>query len=67
MYLRLDSSKARVRLGWEPRWDLDRALANVVSWYKAFQAEDDLREHSLRQIEEFSSAPVPGSDPVESR
>ena len=67
MYLRLDSSKARVRLGWEPRWDLDQALANVVSWYKAFQAGDDLRDHSLRQIEEYAGAPVPGSDPVESR
>jgi CDP-glucose 4,6-dehydratase len=67
MYLRLDSSKARVRLGWIPRWDLDQALASIVSWYKAFQSEADLREHSLRQIEAFTEVPVTGTNPVESR
>jgi CDP-glucose 4,6-dehydratase len=66
MYLRLDSSKARVRLGWAPRWDLEQALASIVSWYKAFQAAGDLREHSLRQIEEFAEAPEPGMAPVQS-
>jgi CDP-glucose 4,6-dehydratase len=66
MYLRLDSSKARVRLGWTPRWDLDQALSSIVSWYKAYRAGEDLREHSLRQIEEFAEAPVP-SVPAPSR
>jgi CDP-glucose 4,6-dehydratase len=66
MYLRLDSSKARVRLGWIPRWDLDQALASIVSWYKAFQSGADLREHSLRQIEAFAAVPVTGTDPVQS-
>jgi CDP-glucose 4,6-dehydratase len=67
MYLRLDSSKARVRLGWTPRWNLEQALASIVSWYKAFRAGDDLREHSLRQIEEFTAAPSAGIAPVQSR
>jgi CDP-glucose 4,6-dehydratase len=66
MYLRLDSSKARVRLGWNPRWDLEQALAGIVSWYKAFQAGSDLRELSLRQIEEFAQARAPGMAPVQS-
>ena len=65
MYLRLDSSKARVRLGWNPRWDLEQALAGIVSWYKAYQAGADLREHSLRQIEEFAET-APGMAPVQS-
>jgi CDP-glucose 4,6-dehydratase len=59
MYLRLDSSKARVRLGWTPRWDLDRALTGIVAWYKALQEGEDLRRFSLRQIDEFAKAPVP--------
>jgi CDP-glucose 4,6-dehydratase len=57
MYLRLDSSKARVRLGWVPRWDLEQALASIVTWYKAFQAGEDLHELSLRQIQEFAETP----------
>jgi CDP-glucose 4,6-dehydratase len=61
MYLRLDSSKARVRLGWTPRWDLDQALRSIVEWHKAFQAGNDPREVSLSQIEDFSKAPVPSA------
>lgn len=32
--LALDACKARARLGWRPRIDLDTALAWTVSWYK---------------------------------
>jgi CDP-glucose 4,6-dehydratase len=54
-YLRLDSTKARTRLGWAPPWDLDRALAGIVDWYRAFQADRDPRELVVRQIEEFQN------------
>jgi CDP-glucose 4,6-dehydratase len=57
MYLRLDSSKARVRLGWLPRWDLDQALTSIVAWYKAFQAGEDMHAVSLGQIREFAETP----------
>jgi CDP-glucose 4,6-dehydratase len=57
LYLRLDSSKARVRLGWTPRWNLDQALSSIVDWYKAFQGGEDMHEVSLRQIREFAATP----------
>jgi CDP-glucose 4,6-dehydratase len=33
--LRLDSSKARSRLGWSPRWGAEEALRRTVDWYRA--------------------------------
>ena len=48
--LTLDSTKARVELGWRPRWELDRALAETVSWYRAWQSNADMRRVSLDQI-----------------
>lgn len=54
-YLKLDSSRARMRLGWEPRWDLPRALDAVVSWYRAYAAGEDVRETTLRQVREHQS------------
>jgi CDP-glucose 4,6-dehydratase len=48
--LRLDSSKARARLQWKPRWDLPEALDRVVDWHAALEAEADMRELSLAQI-----------------
>jgi CDP-glucose 4,6-dehydratase len=29
----LDSSAIRAELGWEPRWELDRGLAETYGWY----------------------------------
>jgi len=55
-FLSLDSSKARQRLGWRPRWDLRRALQTIVDWHLAARAEEDLRAITLKQIIEFSGS-----------
>lgn len=52
-YLKLDCSKARARLGWRPRWNLERALDETVSWYKCYNAAEDMRTVSLRQIQTY--------------
>jgi CDP-glucose 4,6-dehydratase len=52
-YLKLDSSKARMRLGWMPTWDLDEGLERVVEWYRGAQPGADARELTLSQIRAF--------------
>jgi CDP-glucose 4,6-dehydratase len=49
-YLKLDSSRARGRLGWTPSWDLERGLRAVVDWYVGLREEADMRELTLGQI-----------------
>lgn len=51
--LRLDSSKARARLGWSPRWNLDQTLLHTVEWYQSFHGAEDVRAVSLKQIQLF--------------
>jgi len=53
--LMLDSSKARERLGWKPRWDLDTALARTAEWYMAWHRGEDVAELTQRQIEDYFS------------
>jgi CDP-glucose 4,6-dehydratase len=48
--LKLDSAKARSRLGWRPLGDLNLAVAQTVSWYRAQHEGQDLRALSLAQI-----------------
>lgn len=55
-FLTLDSTKAQSMLGWTPTWDLQRALAAVVDWYRAYQIHADLRELMLQQIRSFESS-----------
>lgn len=52
-YLRLDCAKAHERLGWRPRWDLERALVETVAWYQAHQSGEDIRAVTLEQIESY--------------
>jgi CDP-glucose 4,6-dehydratase len=54
--LRLDSTKARTKLGWTPLWNLERALVSIVDWYGAYQNGEDAREVVVRQIEEFQES-----------
>ncbi|MBP1771327.1 MAG: CDP-glucose 4,6-dehydratase [Holophagaceae bacterium] len=52
-FLRLDSSQARQRLGWRPRWDLARALQLTAEWHRAWKEGRDMTEMSLAQIEAY--------------
>ncbi len=53
--LKLDISKARARLGWEPRWDLAEALRRSVRWHQAWLARRDMRAYSLEEIENYQA------------
>lgn len=52
-YLKLDCSKAKEKLGWYPRWNLDTALTKTVEWVKAYQQQRDIRELCLNQIRDY--------------
>ena len=49
-FLSLDCTKAHLRLGWHPLFDLDQALDLTVEWYKAFAAGRDMRAVTQEQI-----------------
>ena len=51
--LLLDISKAKFRLGWEPRMNIDQCMAMVADWYKRYQSED-VYALCVEQINKFS-------------
>lgn len=53
-YLKLDCSKAKMRLRWQPRWHLEHTLEMIVSWQRAWLAKQDMRNFTLRQIEQYT-------------
>lgn len=54
--LRLDCSKARAELGWQPAWPLETALHQIVAWHQAVDRGGDAREISLDQLTQFRAA-----------
>lgn len=49
-YLKLDISKARSRLAWEPQLTLDEALGLIVDWYRGYNNQLDMRALVLQQL-----------------
>jgi CDP-glucose 4,6-dehydratase len=57
-HLRLDSSKARARLNWQPRWNLKHALDKTVEWHAAWRSGQDMRSITMAQIAAYADHTV---------
>ena len=55
-YLKLDCSKAKMRMGWSPRWHLDETLEKIVHWHKAWLSDQDMREYTLNEIKDYMAS-----------
>jgi CDP-glucose 4,6-dehydratase len=55
-YLKLDCSKARMRLGWQPRWDLDKTLHTIIEWDTVYSRSGDVKKCCLEQIDDYEGA-----------
>jgi len=53
--LRLDASKARVELGWQPRLKIEAALEGTMAWYRAWNQGASMAEFSVKQISEYEN------------
>jgi CDP-glucose 4,6-dehydratase len=54
-YLKLNCTKARTQLGWEPKWALKTALEATLAWYKAQQSRQDVRSVAQQQIRSYEA------------
>ena len=52
-YLKLDCSKAKVKLGWHPVWNIQKALQAVVEWNKAYFEGAEMKSITEKQIDEY--------------
>jgi len=52
-FLKLDCSKIKSRLQWQPRWHIEDALRETVVWAKAYQNGEDIAKVMEVQIRKF--------------
>ncbi|HDS1791060.1 CDP-glucose 4,6-dehydratase [Pseudomonas sp. USTB-Z] len=48
--LTLDSSRARQRLGWRPKWGLKQSLRHTLEWHRAWRDGQDMQQYCRTQI-----------------
>ena len=54
-YLKLDCSKAKSRLHWQPKWSLSIAIDQICTWHKAHLASADMQAICLHQIKQYQA------------
>lgn len=53
-FLKLDSSKAKTRLDWSPKWNLDITLEKTIKWYlEYYKNPDQIKQFTINQINEY--------------
>lgn len=54
-FLQLDSTKARVNLGWQPIFSTAEAVKETVAWYKETQnlSPDKIYDYSVKQLQAY--------------
>lgn len=53
--LRLNCTKSRDYLSWAPKWGLEKAIQNIIDWYRAYQRGENMQEVSLQQIAQYQN------------
>lgn len=53
--LKLDSTKAKEKLKWKPKWEIDRTIEATAEWYKSYYNGDDMKKVTLEQIYEYEN------------
>jgi CDP-glucose 4,6-dehydratase len=53
--LKLDISKAKSYLKWNPAYDVNRAVDKTINWYKNYyeNKDENMYEYTLKQIDEY--------------
>ncbi len=52
-FLKLDCSKIKKSLAWNPRWHISDAIEKTVEWSKAYLGGQDIKAVMNKQIEEY--------------
>lgn len=51
--LKLDSTKARLELGWSPVFDLETAVRATTDWYLGHHNGDNMRDFTMNQVHDY--------------
>lgn len=51
--LKLDITKAKSKLGWKPKWNLETSIDNTIKWYEAYIKKQNMIEFTKKQISNY--------------
>jgi len=55
-FLKLDCSKARMVLGWQPQWDATETVKRICAWHKAHLNGQNMQVYALGEIQQYQTS-----------
>jgi CDP-glucose 4,6-dehydratase len=52
-FLKLDCSKAKKKLKWQPKWGLEYTTGLIIDWHQKWISSQNMQKHCLKEIEEY--------------
>ena len=52
-FLKLDISKAKQQLNWQPKWTLEQSLDKIIIWHQAWLNKANMQEICLQEIQQY--------------
>lgn len=52
-YLKLNNEKSKKILGWNPKWDIDKAILKTVEWTIEYLSNGEIASSTIQQIDDF--------------
>jgi CDP-glucose 4,6-dehydratase len=57
-YLKLDCSKAAMKLNWYPNWNLEYTLDSIVNWHQNWLSGKNIQKHCLQEIAAYQKIKI---------
>jgi CDP-glucose 4,6-dehydratase len=57
-YLKLDCSKAAMKLNWHPNWNLEYALDSIVNWHQNWLSGINIQKQCLHEIKAYHNSKI---------
>ncbi|EHL31279.1 CDP-glucose 4,6-dehydratase [Legionella drancourtii] len=57
-FLKLDCSKAKLKLHWQPQWMLLESLDRTVNWYKAWLEGINMYDYTINEINDYMNSQI---------
>jgi CDP-glucose 4,6-dehydratase len=54
-FLKLDCSKAKFLLKWEPKWHVEETLQRIVKWHQAFSRNEEMKSVTITEIKDYNN------------
>ena len=54
-FLKLDCSKAKHYLNWEPQWTLDQTITKITNWHLKWLGGESAQNNCLKEIKEYAT------------